>query len=204
MICAGVIESARFAATYPPLATYASNHVPSAFPSRVETTGPSVEMNGLAARATRRCSAGLPRSASRRIGVQTLPVRRAGRRTVRRAGPSARSRTHTGTRLRSRSAHRPESSRQARTPNWSLMRAQHVALPRAADTAGSCRHEVRAGLPASCGTSSRRTPPRARGRPRPPDGVRPRTPPRKEHDRAPPAPATGAATSPRVARRSAG
>ena len=74
-------------------------------------------------------------------------------------------------------------------PGGRLTRANVQALldagpahppPRATGRAGSCRREARAGPPVSCGTSSRRKPPRARGRrPRPGD-VRPRTPPRRE------------------------
>ncbi len=79
MICSGVRESAFFAATYPPLATYASHHVPSAFlqPRRNHRTIGGDERLRLAtgvARLARRSVAGRRegglrdvRSASRRI-----------------------------------------------------------------------------------------------------------------------------------------
>src|SRR4030095_6741864 len=43
MICAGAIDNDFVAAAYPPPATYASHHVPSGSPKRVDSTGPSVD-----------------------------------------------------------------------------------------------------------------------------------------------------------------
>ena len=138
MICAGVIERAPSSQRRTlRSATYASHHVPSAFLSRVEThrTVGGDERLGLGTGWRRRCSRA-PRGGSR----PALPARRAGRRTVRRAGPSARSRTHTGT--RPPSGQLAARSRLARANSQLLLDAgQHVVC--SAQQAGQARADAK-------------------------------------------------------------